>query len=147
MLFMSLGGSAQAADAPTRCMVRLIHALRDGEGIDPQIVKLRPYLQKDAFASFKRFVLLDKREFALQPKLAERLPLPNGKEASLTYLEMVDRNDGKRRLRMRLEIVTPGQAQRLLDTTFLLEDGGVVMQAGQKHDSGQLILGVSCAAK
>ena len=32
----------------------------------------------------------------------------------------------------------------MLDTTFVLDEGGVVLLVGQKHQGGVLIIGVSC---
>ena len=149
-----LAGSAARADA--RCTVRVIHALDpatatpeqhkqgahgDPVKIDPRIDRLRPYLVKPPFTAWHEFVLLDKRSLELAPKVAQQVALPNGKIASLTFLEHLEPTDGKHhRVRMQLQIDGP----KKLDTVFVVHEGGVVLQAGQHYQGGLLVLGFSC---
>lgn len=159
------GVSAWADGDGARCVVRVIHAVDPNAGanaapaaadqpkaaakaapesgvkIDPRIDRLRPNLLKPPFTAWREFVLLDKRTLDLQPKVPQQVPLPNGKIASLTFLEHLPAIDGKHhRVRMQLQIDGP----RKLDTVFVVHEGGVVLQAGQHYQGGLLVLGTSC---
>ena len=136
--------AARADDRPAKCVLRVIHALKDGEGIDPKITKLRPYLQKEQFAAWKKFVLLDEKEASLQPKGMATFDLPNGRKAELTYIEHVH---GDKVHRMRLHLSINENSKKVVNTTFVVDEGGVVLHAGQHHGAGMLILGVSCASE
>ncbi len=157
--------SASADDEVARCTVRIIHALEapapaapaappspggaPAEGtkppaqkIDPKIVRLRPYLSRPPFTSWQEFVLLDEKTLDLVPKSPQTFVLPNGKPASLTYLEHVRLAGAKHRVRLQLQI---GEADKqLLNTIFMVDEGGVVLQAGQHYKKGMLVLGTSC---
>jgi hypothetical protein len=43
-----------------------------------------------------------------------------------------------------MTIDDPKKHSRMLDTTFKLDEGGVVLHVGQHYQGGVLILGVSC---
>lgn len=125
-----------------RCVAQFIHALADGHGVDPKLDKLKPYLAKAPFTAWKRFVLLDEKKFHVAPNDTDRFTLPNGKQLSITYVEHVVKDDQKHRLRLRLEV--DDGPKKLLNTTFTLKEGGMVLEAGQKHAGGLLVLGLSC---
>ncbi len=133
---------ARAGEPHAICYVRMIQASHEGSGIDPKITRLRPYLEKAPFTAWKKFTLLDEKDMTVAPSTTDRFTLPNGKQASLTYVDHVFTPEGKHRLRLRLEI-SDGE-KKILNTTFVLDEGGVVLQAGQKHGNGTLILGFSC---
>ncbi len=132
------------ADEPApaaSCDVRVVHALKEGSGIDPRITKLRPYLEKAHFSEWHQFKLLDDKQLKLQPQGAAGFELPNGRKVTLTYLDhFIAENE--HRLRIRLTIDRPDK--RVLETTFVLDEGGVVLQGGQKYENGRLILGITC---
>ena len=144
-LGLVLASASVVADEPVaKCKVHVIHALHDDAKAPPdtRLDKLRPYLST-AFASYKHFQLLELKELELKPNSTGKLALPNGKTASLTYVEHLMHN-GKHRVRMRLEIEASDAQSKLLNTTFTLDEGGVVLNAGQRHGAGMLVLGVSC---
>jgi hypothetical protein len=145
-LAVAVGVAAPAhADPPrAKCMLRTIQAVPAGDGpsIDPRITRLKPYLEKAPFTAWKKFDLLDSKELELAPAGTGATTLPNGNHASLTYVDHVMTPQGKHRLRLRLEI--DHGAKKELNTTFVLDEGGVVLQAGQKHGGALLILGVTC---
>lgn len=129
-----------------KCAVRTIHALKEGSGgagatIDPRISGLRAYLEKPPFTSWKAFRLLDDKEVMLQPHGSSPFELPNGRHGSLTYLDHLI-GDGEHR--MRLQLTLSDGTKKVLNTTFVLDEGGVVLQAGQRYQNGLLILGISC---
>ena len=51
--------------------------------------------------------------------------------------------DPRDRVRLLLEVRKGGAVE--LQTVFVLDEGGTVLSAGQKHGDGILILGVSCS--
>ena len=141
----SLGGAALADELHASCSVRVIKASQDGEGIDPRITRMREYLQKPPLNAWKKFTLLDEKDVVVAPKATNRFDLPNGRHASLSYVDHVLTPQGKHRLRLHLEIAdSANSVKKLLNTTFVLDEGGVVLSAGQKYQNGLLILGFSC---
>jgi hypothetical protein len=144
---LCLGGTAARAEEPhATCYVRMIQASHEGSGIDPKITRLRPYLEQAPFTAWKKFTLLDEKDMTLAPASTDKFTLPNGKQASLTYVDHVFTADKKHRLRLRLEVTDPAKegGKKILNTTFVLDEGGVVLQAGWKHQNMLLILGFSC---
>ncbi len=144
-LGLLLASAVAVADEPAaRCKVHVIHALHDDGKAppDPRLDKLRPYFAS-AFAGYNHFVLLELKELDLKQSGSGKLALPNGKTASLTYVDHLMRN-GKHRVRMQLEIETNDKQSKLINTTLTVDEGGVVFNAGQRHGAGMLVLGVSC---
>ena len=103
---------------------------------------LRPYLSKAPFTAWHEFKLLDRKMLTIAEGASQQFTMPNGRNSTLTFLgHSADRD-------------TTGCAcgcgsitvnkHRVLDTTFVLDEGGVVLHVGQHHDSGILIVGVSC---
>jgi hypothetical protein len=141
-----VGGAVSAAadepQAPAKCELRVIHALKEGSGIDSRITRLRPYLERAPFTAWHEFKLLSSQEMELAPRGSSVFDLPNGRKGTLTYVEHMLASDGDHR--MRLQLVIDNGPKRVLNTTFVLDEGGVVLQAGQKYQGGLLVLGVSC---
>lgn len=139
---------ARAEAAPAMCEIPIVHALRNGDDghapeIDPQINRLRPYLLKAPFTAWQEFKLLERRELTVPEHGAQTFALPNGRDATLSFLDHVD-GPGDHRLRLRLDIVDKKKPGKVLDTTFVLDEGGVVLSVGQHYQGGILILAVSC---
>ena len=88
-----LGGVAAAtADEPppsAKCELRVIQALKEGGGIDPRIVRLRPYLERAPFTAWHEFKLLHSQEIELAPRGSASFDIPNGRKGTLTYVEHV----------------------------------------------------------
>ena len=141
---MLLVGGAARADGAT-CDVPIIHAL-PGVGatqIDPKIDQLRPYLSKAPFTAWHDFRLLDRKQLTLQEGGAATFMMPDNRPATLTFLGHTA-GPGEHRMRLRLVIEHPEKQHKVLDTTFVLDEGGVVLNVGHRHDNGVLILAVSC---
>ncbi|HZS39034.1 MAG TPA: hypothetical protein VFF06_19520 [Polyangia bacterium] len=147
LIFSSLAASAMArAEEPTaKCSLRIIMAQHDAPFVDPQITKLRPYLEREPFDDWKHFKLVNAKEMSLQPKGSDSEKLPNGRTATITYVEHVMTAQGKHRVKLRLEI--DHGAKKELNTQLVLDEGGVFLQAAQKKQTKEtemLILGISC---
>ncbi len=132
-------GSAEASEAP--CTLWIVHGLPDAGGVDAKLQKLKPYLEKPMFGEWKKFALLEEKSMNLTDNAPGKFTLPNGRSGTLTLLGVVEKA-GKSRLRLRLTVEEGDK--KPLDTVFVVDEGGVVLQAGQKHLTGKLILGVSC---
>ena len=143
---LSVGGIARAQSA--QCDVPVIHALHNGDDgkapvIDPQINRLKSYLEKAPFTAWREFKLLDRKELTIPEKGSSSFALPNGREAILSFVEH-SAGPGDHRMRLKLVIDDKNKKGKMLDTTFVLDEGGVVLQVGQKYEGGLLIIGVSC---
>ncbi len=143
---VAVAGGAARADTAT-CDVPIVHALHNGDDgrapeIDPQINMLRPYLQKAPFTAWREFKLLDRKELSIPEGGSQTFVLPNGRDATLTF---VSHSAGPGDHRMRLKLAIDDKVKKkMLDTTFVLDEGGVVLHVGQKHQGGILVLAVSC---
>ena len=132
-------GLAQAAQAS--CTLWIVHGLPEAGGVDARLQKLKLYLEKPMFGEWKKFALLDEKALQLSDNVPGKFTLPNGRLGTLTMLGVLEK-EGKHRLRLRLTIEDGDK--KSLDTVFVVDEGGVVLQAGQKHLTGKLIVGVSC---
>ncbi len=142
-----LAGGAARADTAT-CEIPIIHAL-PGTGatqIDPKIDLLKPYLSKAPFTAWHDFRLLDRKILTISEGGSAQIMLPENRPATLTFLNHMG-GPGEHRMRLRLVIDHPAKHHRVLDTTFVLDEGGVVLHVGTRHDGGVLILAVSCRTK
>lgn len=134
---------AQAAtESPPPCHLWIVHALPDAGGVDPRLGRLKRRLEKPPFAEWKKFDLLEEKTLQLQPNAPSKFTLPNGRQGTLTLLQVIDKGS-KRRLELQLTVTEEGN-KRSLDTKFEVDEGRIFMTAGQKHLNGTLILGVGC---
>jgi hypothetical protein len=142
LMMLTAVARSDEEDTPAKCDVRIIHALKDGSGIDPKITRLRPYLEQAPFSSWHHFKLLEDKQLDLKPHGGKAdFDLPNGRKATLTYVDHF--TQGKEH-RMRLQLAIDRAEKQMLNTTFVLDEDGVVLQVGQKYENGKLILGISC---
>lgn len=155
LLILPLGRDAKSQPAPppaaavakknpgqtAACVVRVVHALREGHDFDPQLEPLRPQLTKPPLSEWHQFRLLKQHSLVVGSAAPSRFELPGGHDGLLTFEEQVEAA-GKKRLRVRLEILD-GQA-RLLSTRLLMNNGATLLQAGIKHEKGLLVLGITC---
>ena len=142
-VMLLVGGAARAESA--KCDVPIVHALPGGGAtqIDPKIDQLRPYLSKAPFTAWHDFRLLDRKTLTLPEGGGATFTMPDNRPATLTFLGHTA-GPGEHRMRLRLVIEHPEKQHRVLDTTFTLDEGGVVLHVGHRHDNGVLILAVSC---
>ena len=155
-----MASRAAAGDEPAHCTMRVIHALEqvdppglkpepdanhDGAPdpkIDPKIDRLRPYLLRPPFTAWREFVLLDSRKIDLKMKEPQSFPLPNGKTATVTFVDHLPDQANRHRVRVQLQI---GDGKhRDLNTVFIVDEGSFVLQAGQPYKQGMLVLATSC---
>lgn len=133
--------SAFAANDSTGCTVRIIYAKRDGNSFDAKLEPLKAQLTRPPLSAWQSFSLLDQQELTLRALVPSFFAVPGDHKGSLEFLGTVESN-GRQRQRLRWQILD-GTA-RLLSTTFVIDDGGTVLQAGIKHKDGLLVLGLTC---
>jgi hypothetical protein len=145
---LGLCGGVASADTAS-CEIPIIHALPGVSSephtatIDPQIGMLRPYLSKPPFTSWHEFKLLERKTVQVEENASAPFILPNNRQATLTFLGHTS-GPGEHRMRLRLIIDHTEKKHRVLDTTFTLDEGGVVLHVGQHYEGGVLVFGVSC---
>jgi hypothetical protein len=137
-------GAARASETAT-CDVPIIHALPGGgvTQIDPKIDTLKNYLSKPPFTAWHDFRLIGRQTLTMQEGGSSTFMMPDNRPATLTFVGHSIGHD-EHRIRLRLVIEHPEKQHRVLDTTFTLDEGGVVLHVGHRHDNGVLILAVSC---
>jgi len=140
-LFITGSRFAQAANDQASCTVRVIHAKNEGGSLDPKLEPLKAQLTRPPLSAWKSFGLLRSDELALRAQNASTFAVPGDHQGSLEFLGTVEGN-GKQRLRLRLQILD-GTA-KLLNTVFVIDNGGTVLQAGIKHEQGLLVMGFTC---
>jgi hypothetical protein len=145
-LTFGAGGVARAETAV--CDVPIIHALGNGDDgrapeIDARINRLKPLLKKAPFTAWGEFKLLDRKELQIVESGSASFALPNRRDATLSFIAH-STGPGDHRMRLKLSIEDKSKKDKMLDTTFVLDEGGVVLQVGQRFEGGVLILGVSC---
>ena len=133
--------SAQAANDSAMCTVRIIHAKHEGGAVDPKLEPLKAQLTHPPLSAWKSFHLLRSDDLQLRALSSAPFAVPGDHQGSLEFLGTVEGN-GKQRLRLRLQIMDGGA--RLLNTVFVIDNGGTVLQAGIKHEQGLLVLGFTC---
>jgi hypothetical protein len=143
-------GRAQAVET-ARCEVPIIHAVRGDQAkpqqFDPAITRFKTFFEKEPFTAWREFKLIDRKELQFNGTGESKFMLPNGREATLSFVEHIrgmDASDHRMRLRLQIESKNKDKGHRMLDTTFVLEEGGVVLQGGQHYQGGVLVLAISC---
>lgn len=137
---------ASARDA-VRCQLHVMLGVKAPGGIDPRLKQLRRQLLKSPFDDFKTIKLLTDRALRIQRKQLANVALPTGKLLKLTYKEKLLDAKNKVRLRMHLSITPPKTRDFLPGTLFSIADGGTLLVAGERHQGGTLIIGISCRSR
>ena len=129
-----------AAQAPSAIPgeVLIVLGYTEGSGIAPELAKLEA-LSKPPFDGFPKKTLLKRVAVSLEPGKDTDVELPNGRKLKLTVLEKT----AEGRFRVSLSINRPGKQDYLPLMTVLAAPGDPFFVAGQKHEGGTLIIGVS----
>lgn len=107
--------------------------------IDGQLAFLQHQLQQPPLSSFG-FKLLSKHDMVIKKSSPAAFPVPGDHEGVLSYQGWTE--GPKRRVRVRLTL-KDGSA-RLLDTNYLIDNGGTILHGGIKHGEGILFLAITC---
>jgi len=135
-----VGSQARAEDAAktASAQVTLILGHTDGTGVSPELEKIEA-LKKAPFDAFPRKALLKKVDLTIGIGSSQEVELPNGRKLKLSVLE----RNAAGGYRVSISINKPGQQDYLPVMTVVAAPGDPFFVAGQKHEGGTLIVGVS----
>lgn len=128
------------------CLVRSILGEDKPGGFDGQLSTLKKQLSKPPFSPYKSLRLLETHSLELGRGAREQLELPTGKLLKLRFREKLLVREMVR-LRMYLSIAPPKDKDLLPGTIFTIEEGGTLMVAGDRHQNGTLIVGITCQSR
>lgn len=138
----SLSASDRASTASVPAEVLVVLAEEKQGKIDPELQKLTA-LRRPPFNSFRSMKILSKPKLALKPGKDEIVTLPNGRRLKLTLLRVMP--DG--RYKVRAAINRPNKADYLPLLQVVASAGDPFFVAGQKHQGGTLVVGVTVDPK
>ncbi|MFT3927390.1 MAG: hypothetical protein QM778_32950 [Myxococcales bacterium] len=143
-LSSAVPGSLAHADAPpaqpaaARAEVTIILGHTEGSGVSPELEKIEA-LKKAPFDAFPKKALLKKVDLTIGIGSSQEVELPNGRKLKLSVLERSPSGG----YRVSVSINKPGQQDYLPVMTVVAAPGDPFFVAGQKHEGGTLIVGVS----
>lgn len=126
------------APAATHAQVTIILGYTDGTGVAPELAKIEA-LKKAPFDAFPRKALLKKADVDIGIGSSKEVELPNGRKLKLSVLERTAGGG----YRVSVSINKPGQQDYLPVMTVVAAPGDPFFVAGQKHEGGTLIIGVT----
>jgi hypothetical protein len=138
-------GVAQAPVAPaphgvaaTQGEVFVVLAKAEPGAIDPALQSVTA-LREPPFSSYQSMQVLTRDNVSLQPNQPVMVSLPNGRKLQLVLLERLP--DG--RFKVRVSINLPGKRDYLPLLEVMASAGEPFFVAGQKHEGGTLVIGVT----
>jgi hypothetical protein len=137
-LTASVRADAPPGVAAIPATVMIVLGSSQGNGSDPQLAKLEA-LRKPPFDGFSKKTLLKRVDLTLTPGKEVEVELPNGRKLRILLLERA----GDGRYRVSVSINRPGKQDYLPVMTVAAAAGDPFFVAGQKHEGGTLIIGVS----
>jgi hypothetical protein len=132
--------AAQAAVERANCRVHSILASKD-EGsarIPAELQFLAEELEKDQFAAYKTFRLLEKKDFDVRLDAFSEGAMKSGHKFRFKLLGAEDN-----RLKLNLTLHSR-QGKSLLNVDYRIDDNGILMVPGGKHSDGTIIFAVQC---
>jgi hypothetical protein len=136
-----------AVGASVKCTIRAIHGLQAPGGIDKRLSFIRRELSRPQFSAYKTIKLLEAKEMEVPQGGQKQLTLPTGKILKLTFKERLLGRKDRIRLRLHLSITPPNEKRYLPGTLLTIANRGTLLVAGDKHQGGMLIVGITCQAK
>lgn len=125
--------ASAAAPASVKIEVTVIHATKEGAGVDTKLKPLARYL-RSSFKAFTRFEHLKMFTHRATLNGDVQVDLPTRNPLKLTYLA----HDG--------EFITLRLQHGSLDTRVRVKDGGLFFQAGRGYRGGILVLAIRASA-
>jgi len=134
LLALSLFWSQSAYAQDAKFKVRVLHASKQGETIDPQITPaVAKYLKKSFGSRYSNFRQIDSRVVELDLGHTGDVPLPDESVLKLTLRALPG------------DFVKLTMELRDLRTTIRIKNGGMFFQAGHRYKNGILILAISAS--
>ena len=138
----SLTRSDRTSTSSVPAEVLVVLAKEEAGKIDPQLKKLTA-LQRPPFNSFRSMTILSRPKLTLTPGKDAIVPLPNGRRLKLTLLRVMP--DG--RYKVRAAINRPNKSDYLPLLQVVASAGDPFFVAGQSHQGGTLVVGVTVDPK
>lgn len=143
---VAAAASAQAPSAPaaapvvppTQGEVFVVLAKAEPGTIDPALQSVTA-LREPPFNTYQSMQVLARNNVSLQPRQPVMVSLPNGRKLQLELLEQLA--DG--RFKVRVSINLPGKRDYLPLLEVMASAGEPFFVAGQKHEGGLLVIGVT----
>lgn len=117
----------------------MIHALRDGGGIDRRLSRLTQ-LREPPFNAYTTFRLLQRARLQLVLGAPATVALPTGRTLRLSLTGRV----AAARLKFQVSINRPNRSDYLPAVEYITQRGEPFFQAGQTYQRGVLVLGFVC---
>jgi len=136
-----------ATGASVKCTIRSMLGLQAPGEIDKRLAFMRRQFSRPQFSAFKTVKLLEAKELDIAQGGKKQLTLPTGKILKLTFKERLLGRKDRVRLRLHLSITPPKETRYFPGTVLTIADKGTLLVAGDKHQGGTLIVGLTCQAK
>lgn len=138
-----VAGAAQAQAPKTVSGEVLIILAKEAPGEVDDSLKDIAALKQDPFSRFKSMKLLSKPSITAEVKKPVELKLPNGRTLQIELAGVM--SDG--RLRVKVSINKPDKKDYLPLVQVLVSPGEPFFCAGQNHEGGTLVVGVTLGEK
>lgn len=131
---------ARAEVKAVACKVTAFLAQKDGDGTIPTDLKfLEEQLRDDQFAAFKGFRLLETKALRLGLEKPGLAALKSGFQLKLSLLG----EDGAK-LKLHANLLAPGRDSPLVDTDYSIDDNGLLLVGGVRHEGGKIFFAIQC---
>jgi hypothetical protein len=145
LAFPTLAAGSLCAPAQVEAQARAVHAevmvvlaKEDPGEIDPSLAAIGA-LQRPPFNAFRSMEVLNRSRVSLRPDQDADVALPNGRRLRIRVQQVMA--DG--RFRVRVSINRPNQSDYLPLLQVLASPGDPFFVAGQAHNGGTLVIGVT----
>lgn len=130
---------ARAEVKAVACKVTAFLAQKDGDGIPKDLKFLEEQLRDDQFAAFKGFRLLETKALRLGIEKPGLAALKSGYQLKLSLLG----EDGAK-LKLHANLLAPGRESPLVDTDYSIDDNGLLLVGGVRHEDGKIFFAIQC---
>ena len=131
---------ADAAVDKVNCRVTSVLASKAeaSERVPGNLKFLKEEFERDEFAAYKSFKLLEKKDFRLTLGKESAGKMKSGHEFGFSLLGGDDK-----RLKIHASLLSKS-GKKLLNTDYTIDDNGILLVAGGKHADGKIIFAIQC---
>ena len=133
---------ARAEVKAVACKVTAFLAQKDGDGIPKDLKFLEEQLRDDQFAAFKGFRLLETKALRLGIEKPGLAALKSGYQLKLSLL-----GDDGAKLKLHANLLAPGRESPLVDTDYSIDDNGLLLVGGVRHEDGKIFFAIQCGTQ
>lgn len=130
---------ARAEVKAVACKVTAFLAQKDGDGIPKDLKFLEEQLRDDQFAAFKGFRLLETKALRLGIEKPGLAALKSGFQLKLSLL-----GEDAAKLKLHANLLAPGRESPLVDTDYSIDDNGLLLVGGVRHEDGKIFFAIQC---